>query len=92
MGQREIRVEFKPQLRPIGVGPFDPIAPSRPARPRVASVTAEDDLGSFIKDEQAYRRVEARKEFAADLSLSETQSCWQLISNRAMLLPYARGL
>jgi len=27
-----------------------------------------------------------------DLSLSETQSCWQLISNRAMLLPYARGL
>jgi hypothetical protein len=26
------------------------------------------------------------------LSLSETQSCWQLISNRAMLLPYARGL
>jgi hypothetical protein len=55
MGQREIRVEFKPQLRPIGVGPFDPIAPSRPARPRVASVTAEDDLGSFIKDEQAYQ-------------------------------------
>jgi hypothetical protein len=27
-----------------------------------------------------------------NLSLSETQSCWQLISNRAMLLPYARGL
>jgi hypothetical protein len=27
-----------------------------------------------------------------DVSLSETQSCWQLISNRAMLLPYARGL
>jgi uncharacterized protein (DUF1810 family) len=27
-----------------------------------------------------------------ELSLSETQSCWQLISNRAMLLPYARGL
>jgi hypothetical protein len=26
------------------------------------------------------------------VSLSETQSCWQLISNRAMLLPYARGL
>jgi hypothetical protein len=26
------------------------------------------------------------------LSLSETQSCWRLISNRAMLLPYARGL
>ena len=26
------------------------------------------------------------------LSLSETQSCWQLISNWAMLLPYARGL
>jgi hypothetical protein len=26
------------------------------------------------------------------LSLSETQSCWQLISNRAMLLPYASGL
>jgi transposase len=26
------------------------------------------------------------------LSLSETQSCWQVISNRAMLLPYARGL
>jgi hypothetical protein len=26
------------------------------------------------------------------LSLSETQSRWQLISNRAMLLPYARGL
>ena len=26
------------------------------------------------------------------LSLSETQSCWQLISNRAMLLPYGRGL
>jgi hypothetical protein len=26
------------------------------------------------------------------LSLSETQSCWQLVSNRAMLLPYARGL
>jgi hypothetical protein len=26
------------------------------------------------------------------LSLSETQSCWQLTSNRAMLLPYARGL
>jgi hypothetical protein len=26
------------------------------------------------------------------LSLSETQSCWQLMSNRAMLLPYARGL
>jgi hypothetical protein len=26
------------------------------------------------------------------LSLSETQSCWQLISNRAMLLPYARGV
>jgi hypothetical protein len=26
------------------------------------------------------------------LSLSETQSCWQLISNRAMLPPYARGL
>jgi hypothetical protein len=26
------------------------------------------------------------------LSLSETLSCWQLISNRAMLLPYARGL
>src|SRR5712672_2910398 len=23
------------------------------------------------------------------VSLSETQSCWQLISNRAMLLPYA---
>jgi hypothetical protein len=29
---------------------------------------------------------------AKRLSLSETQSCWQLISNRAMLLPYARGL
>jgi len=28
----------------------------------------------------------------ARVSLSETQSCWQLISNRAMLLPYARGL
>ena len=28
----------------------------------------------------------------SSLSLSETQSCWQLISNRAMLLPYARGL
>jgi hypothetical protein len=28
----------------------------------------------------------------AGLSLSETQSCWQLISNRAMLLPYATGL
>jgi hypothetical protein len=27
-----------------------------------------------------------------EVSLSETQSCWQLISNRAMLLPYARGL
>jgi hypothetical protein len=27
-----------------------------------------------------------------ELSLSETQSCWQLISNRAMLLPYARDL
>jgi hypothetical protein len=27
----------------------------------------------------------------SNLSLSETQSCWQLISNRAMLLPYARG-
>jgi hypothetical protein len=26
------------------------------------------------------------------LSLSETQSCWQLMSNRAMLLPHARGL
>jgi hypothetical protein len=26
------------------------------------------------------------------VSLSETQSCWQLISNRAMLLPYATGL
>ncbi|SIO41234.1 hypothetical protein SAMN05443247_05018 [Bradyrhizobium erythrophlei] len=26
------------------------------------------------------------------LSLSETQSCWQLISNRAMLQPYAKGL
>jgi hypothetical protein len=26
------------------------------------------------------------------LSLSETQSCWQLISNRAMLLSYARAL
>src|ERR1700736_5269779 len=26
------------------------------------------------------------------VALSETQSCWQLISNRAMLLPYARGL
>ena len=26
------------------------------------------------------------------VSLSETQSCWQLISNRAMLLPYAKGL
>jgi hypothetical protein len=26
------------------------------------------------------------------VSLSETQSCWQLISNRAMLPPYARGL
>jgi hypothetical protein len=25
------------------------------------------------------------------LSLSETQSCWQLISNRAMLLSCARG-
>jgi hypothetical protein len=29
---------------------------------------------------------------ASALSLSEPQSCWQLISNRAMLLPYARGL
>ena len=28
----------------------------------------------------------------ACLSLSETQSCWQLISNRAMLPRYARGL
>jgi len=28
----------------------------------------------------------------ATCPLSETQSCWQLISNRAMLLPYARGL
>jgi hypothetical protein len=30
--------------------------------------------------------------FLRNLSLSETQSCWQLISNRAMLLPYGRGL
>jgi hypothetical protein len=28
----------------------------------------------------------------AKVSLSETQSCWQLISNQATLLPYARGL
>jgi hypothetical protein len=26
------------------------------------------------------------------VALSETQSCWQLMSNRAMLLPHARGL
>jgi hypothetical protein len=32
------------------------------------------------------------RQLAKHLSLSETQSCWQLISNRAMLLPYARGL
>jgi len=31
-------------------------------------------------------------EHAKGVCLSETQSCWQLISNRAMLLPYARGL
>jgi hypothetical protein len=35
----------------------------------------------------------ARGGGGGSLSLSsETQSCWQLISNRAMLLPYARGL
>ena len=34
----------------------------------------------------------ARSKAEMPLSLSETQSCWQLIPNWAMLLPYARGL
>jgi hypothetical protein len=39
-----------------------------------------------------YWRLKSRRHCGRPLSLSETQSCWQLISNRAMLLPYARGL
>jgi hypothetical protein len=35
---------------------------------------------------------EGKGTVVAKVSLSETQSCWQLISNRATLLPYARGL
>ncbi|SIO42192.1 hypothetical protein SAMN05443247_05152 [Bradyrhizobium erythrophlei] len=37
-------------------------------------------------------RDSSEKRGRKHLSLSETQSCWPLISNRAMLLPYARGL
>ena len=42
-------------------------------------------------DEQGRKDIET-KIAKYRLSLSETQSCWQLISNRAMLLPYGRGL
>jgi integrative and conjugative element protein (TIGR02256 family) len=40
-------------------------------------------------DRRSWRRQMGRHK---PVSLSETQSCWQLPSNRAMLLPYARGL
>ena len=40
---------------------------------------------------QRFEEVVAKVQVLFDQSLSETQSCWQLISNRAML-PYARGL
>jgi hypothetical protein len=44
------------------------------------------------RDELRYRLRQQSQLGEFGLSLSETQSCWQLISNRAMLLPYARGL
>jgi predicted transcriptional regulator len=43
-------------------------------------------------DDHIRNRIIAAMEKNDWLSLSETQSCWQLISNRAMLLPYAGGL
>ena len=46
--------------------------------------------GSLALAAPTYRRSWSHAEHR--LSLSETQSCWQLISNRAMLPPYARGL
>jgi len=45
--------------------------------------------GYFDGEEREFRGFGMVEQW---VSLSETQSCWQLISNRAMLLPYARGL
>ena len=52
-------------------------------------------LGMRFKSGEVSVSKEDTKRFAADfdpLSLSETESRWQLISNRAMLLPYARDV
>src|ERR1700726_4703092 len=71
--------------------------------PRSKAVTAVEEIRfKHGLDNARYRSLQqpirdrgdpqwARSGFAW-LSLSETQSCWQLISNRAMLPPYARGL
>src|ERR1700730_18316343 len=69
----------------------------------VQSLPAFLDLPSLVERFHAeYPGVELRlrqgsatdliEKIRNGLSLSETQSCWQLISNRAMLLPYERGL
>src|SRR5882757_2617313 len=50
------------------------------------AVLARDALASSVD-----KQHEDDDEAVDQMSLSETQSCWQLISNRAMLLPYARG-
>ena len=66
VGQGQVRVEFKPRLRPIDVGPFHAVASAGPARLGGAGVANEDDFGRLIEHEQADRGIEAGNELAAD--------------------------
>jgi hypothetical protein len=66
-----------------------PLAPSFAARFLVASMSACADDGM---PQRAVASSRPSGPVGTIVSLSETQSCWQLISNRAMLLPYAKGL
>ena len=61
------------------------------AKPKIVSVPKRKPALLAACAHPVHKVVFTRKPVMG-LSLSETQSCWQLISNWAMLLPYARGL
>ena len=54
--------------------------------------TTKGDISKLKCYHRSFTSNEVALALKIRLSLSETQSCWQLISNRAMLLPYARSL
>src|ERR1700686_3035916 len=91
--------EYGPGIRPKDATDKEARTPRSRGRSVVVLYNDIRTHRSLDKDAPVTRQIQRKGSIKSHailgglhLSLSETQSCWQLISNRAMLLPYARGL